>query len=156
MTKRPLSLTIQVTMRVKVKVKNLEFFVPCGDGDQSLKWLSMVAAQQYEIRRPKGRARCREPANSSKGFFLPLSLQSAKGENLRDPNARVNEAFSDGAEVVVELQDAVEVDSIGAPSLSEWQQKSFCVGEASKLRLNSEAKRKEEERRKQQREKRWG
>lgn len=46
------------------------------------------------------------------------------------------------------------MDSVGAPSLTEWQQKSFCVGEASKLRLTSEAKRKEEERKKQQREKR--
>jgi hypothetical protein len=39
----------------------------------------------------------------------------------------------------------VEVDSIGAPVLSDWQQKSFCVGEASQLRLKSEALRKEEE-----------
>jgi len=132
----------------------MEFFVPCGEGDQSLKWLSMVAAQQYDIRRPKGRARSREPANSSRGFFLPSGMQSGKGESLRDPNSKVNEVFADGAEVVVELQDAVEVDAVGAPALSEWQQKSFCVGEASKLRLASEAKRKEEERKKQQRDKR--
>jgi hypothetical protein len=69
----------------------------------------MVAAQQYEIRKPKGRARSREPANSSRGFFLPSGMQSEKGEYLRDPNAKVNEVFTDGAELVVELQDAVEV-----------------------------------------------
>ena len=36
-------------------------------------------------------------------------MQSEKGEYLRDPNAKVNEVFTDGAELVVELQDAVEV-----------------------------------------------
>lgn len=142
-------------MRVKVKVKNLVFSVPCGDGEQSLKWLSMVAAQQYEIRKPSGRARSREPANSSRGFFLPMGLHSGKGEAMRDPNAKINEVFVDGAEVMVELMETVEVDAIGAPALSDWQQKCFCVGEATKLKLSCDMNRKEEERRRQLQQKRF-
>jgi hypothetical protein len=122
-------------MKVKVNVNGLEFFVPCGDGDQSLKWLSLVASQQYSIRRPNGRSRNREESKSKTGFFLPLSVQSAKGEELSDPEQRINEVFQDGAEVRIELQEEVEIDAIGAPVLSEWQVKSFAVGEASKLRL---------------------
>ncbi|GMI04910.1 hypothetical protein TrVE_jg12133 [Triparma verrucosa] len=135
-------------MRVKCRVKGLTFFVPCGDGEQSLKWLSLVAAQQYELRKPSGRTRNREQANAARGFFLPMNVTSGKGGKMSNPDAKINEVFTDGAEVVVELQEEVEVDSIGAPVLSDWQQKSFCVGEASQLRLKSEALRKEEEKKK--------
>ena len=123
----------------------MKFFVPCGDGDQTLKWLSLVAAQQYELRKPQGRARYREPSNSKLGFFIPMGMTSAKGVALRDPNALINEVFTDGAVVKVELQDVVEVDSINAPVQSDWQQKSFCEGEASQLRIKAEEERKETE-----------
>ena len=73
-----------------------------------------------------------------------FARRSGKGESLRDPNAKINEVFNDGAEVTVELQESVEVDNIGAPALSDWQQKSFCVGEASQLRLKADMARKEE------------
>jgi hypothetical protein len=132
-------------MRVQVTVKGATFWVPCGEGDQSLKWLSLVAAQQYELRKPQGRARYREPANSKRGFFIPSGMSSAKGVAFRDPTAKVCDVFQDGASVTVELQETVVVDSINAPVQTDWQQKCFCEGPASKLRISSENLRKEEE-----------
>ncbi|GMI41042.1 hypothetical protein TeGR_g1933 [Tetraparma gracilis] len=133
-------------MRVEVTVNNQTFFVPCGDGQQSLRWLSLVSAQQYSLRsQPKGRARYREPTGSKVGFFLPSGMSSGKGEALRDPNAKIADVFNDGAQVTCTLQETVEVDSIGAPIQSDWQQRSFCQSAASQLRMSAEAARREEE-----------
>jgi hypothetical protein len=111
-------------MRVKCRVKGLTFFVPCGDGEQSLKWLSLVAAQQYELRKPSGRTRNREQANAARGFFLPMNVTSGKGGKMSNPDAKINEVFTDGAEVVVELQEEVRSrkgearsERSGAPTL---------------------------------------
>ena len=140
-----LSLSLRPRMRVLVTVKNQTFQVPVGEGGQTLKWLSLVAAQQYSIRKPQGRSRYREKKGDEEGFFLPMGMSSG-GTGLRDPDAIINEVFDDGAAVTVELQEVVEVDSINAPVQSEWQQKSFNYGESSKLRMKAEGERREEER----------
>ncbi|GMI62129.1 hypothetical protein ScalyP_jg9700 [Parmales sp. scaly parma] len=129
-------------MKVRVNVNGLDIAVSVGGGEQSLTWLAMVASQQYELLKPKGRSRVREPSFSKRGFFLPESIMSSK-EEILDPKTKICDVFSDDASVFIKLQDTVEVNDIGAPVLSEWQQSAFCVGEASRTRLKAEKERKD-------------
>ena len=77
-------------MKVRVNVNGLDIAVSVGDGEQSLTWLAMVASQQYELRKPAGRSRVREPSFSKRGFFLPESIMSSK-EEILDPKTKVRQ-----------------------------------------------------------------
>lgn len=71
-------------------MNGLDIAVSVGDGEQSLTWLAMVASQQYELLKPKGRSRVREPSFSKRGFFLPESIMSSK-EEILDPKTKVRQ-----------------------------------------------------------------
>ena len=114
-------------MKIKVHCQGLAFDVPCGEGEQSMRWLGVVAAQRYSLMLPQGRTRLREQAHSKRGFYLPHNVSSRMdGDIVHPPHARINEILQDGAEVTVTLQNEVDVDELGAPVVSEWAAEAFC------------------------------
>lgn len=108
-------------MRVKVRVEKAQFDVPCGEGRQPVKWLGFVASQRYGMMVPHGRVRAREDSEA-RGDTLPADVKN-KGKSI-DPKALICEVFEDGAEVTVELMK-VELDEIGAPKYTDWQEKAL-------------------------------
>ena len=48
--------------------------IPCGDGEQKVKWLGLVAAQRYALMVPQGRSRMREASHATTGFYLPKTI----------------------------------------------------------------------------------
>ena len=63
-------------LRVMVRVHDMTFVIPCGDGSQQIKWLANVAAQRYALaRRSHGRSRQRESKLSTNGFFMPCNVR---------------------------------------------------------------------------------
>jgi hypothetical protein len=63
-------------MQLNLSVNGLTFAVPCGEGNQSIKWLGLVAAQRYAFMAPHGRCRTREDAHVKIGFYLPCHVKN--------------------------------------------------------------------------------
>jgi hypothetical protein len=61
-------------MKLVAHVHGLTFVVPCGTGEQSVKWLGLVASQRYSLVSPHGRQRMREDAHVKQGLFLPTNI----------------------------------------------------------------------------------
>ena len=122
-------------MHIKVTVHDSSFDVPVGQGNQTIKWLALVAAERYAQKRPHGRARAREETRQRQGFFMPQTITAgAGGLASLDPDARINAVLEDGAAIDVTLQQTVETDDVGAPVLSEWAAAAFCHSEAAERR----------------------
>jgi hypothetical protein len=137
-------------MHLQLKINSsTPFSLSVGDGSQSLKWLSMVASQQYALRKPAGRSRAREGRDDkgSPGFYIPESMSSSKGQAFDNPNLKISDVFQDGATCCIALSTVLEVDEIGAPVLTQWQSKAFFNGEAGKMRALGGAEREKAERR---------
>ena len=59
-------------VRVTVKVGKHVFNIPCGRGEQNMKWLACVVAQRFRLMsKSNGRARQREAKKSPQGYFVP-------------------------------------------------------------------------------------
>ncbi|CAM9494467.1 unnamed protein product, partial [Heterosigma akashiwo] len=57
-------------MILTVEVQGTKFRIPVGEGEQSLRWLGLVAAQRYSASlMPKGRARAREQSKGKNGSY---------------------------------------------------------------------------------------
>jgi hypothetical protein len=61
-------------MKLLAHVHGLTFTIPCGNGDQTVKWLGMVASQRYSLLAPHGRQRMREDAHIKQGLFMPSNI----------------------------------------------------------------------------------
>ena len=90
-------------MKVTVVVEKMNFVVPCGPGEQKMKWLGLVAAQRHALAVPHGRTRAREESDEKRGFFLPKDVLDYRGGSL-DPDLVIKDVLNDGDEVKVELQ----------------------------------------------------
>lgn len=121
-------------MKVIVEVEKMKIVVPCGAGEQKLKWLGLVAAQRHALAVPHGRTRAREENDEKRGLFLPRDVLARDGSSLA-PDLLIKDVLGDGELVSVELQRVVEVDDIGAPILSPWATSAFATrGAASERR----------------------
>ncbi len=70
-------------MRVAVWVRGRRFEVPCGKGEQDIKWLALVAAQRYSSwLRSQGHAPSREAGVKEVGTYLPSGV-GRKLESVR-------------------------------------------------------------------------
>jgi hypothetical protein len=128
-------------MKVLVEVEKMKIMVPCGAGEQKMKWLGLVAAQRHALALPHGKTRAREESDEKRGFFLPKDVLSDRGSSL-DPDMVIKDVLGDGDRVTVELQTVVEVDDIGAPIMSPWQTRAFAAtGAASERRARGIASR---------------
>ncbi|CAM9883903.1 unnamed protein product [Ascophyllum nodosum] len=125
-------------MKISVQVgdkKSLE--IACGEGNQSIRWLALVAAQRLQLLKPKGRSRMREKYDARRGFLLPQAVV-VKGhdDSIQDPEAIIKNVMQEGSQVEVVLMEEMGLDDVGAPMESDWFLKAFGVGEATKRRLN--------------------
>ena len=86
---------IHLIVEVEDKDTAVTFKIPCGKGDQNVKWLALVVAQRIANFNPKGSLRRREPRRPIGGVF------SVPGEiifmaQLIDPMAKLNKIFVNG------------------------------------------------------------
>jgi hypothetical protein len=113
-------------MKIKAKIvcDNHEkvFFIPCGTGDKSFKWLGIVASQRYSTATPNGSLRRREDfcAMSEKSQYQTLSMVLPSGESPH-PAEMINEYLREGDVVVITLCDRLVIDhKSGFPNQSSW------------------------------------
>jgi len=134
-------------MKVKVECHGSTFDVDVGEGTQTVKWLTMVASQRYHLLKPSGRARLRERDSGKRGFFVPkmVGVKHMNGIDRMDPNMKICEAVSGDATLVVELQEKVDVDALGAPEVNEFTKEAFHVGECSRRRFEGDERRRRRE-----------
>ncbi|KAL7692443.1 hypothetical protein Plhal304r1_c006g0023491 [Plasmopara halstedii] len=111
-------------MRVSVKVHGLQFVVPCGEGTQTCRWLSLVAAQRYSLAAPHGRCRTRENVHYKPGFYLPAAVMNNLGQELA-PEQRIVDVCKDNEKLTIQLQQAVSVNEVGTPQFTEWTINAF-------------------------------
>lgn len=79
---------------VTLRVCDETIRIPCGDGGQSLRWLSQVAAQRYTmLHAAKGRPRQRETHTEPQGAFLPRNVFATTSGAMLGPSMTVKEAL---------------------------------------------------------------
>lgn len=113
-------------MKIKAKLvydsHERVFFIPCGAGDKSFKWLGMVASSRYSTAAPNGHLRRREElcAISERAQYQATSIILASGESPH-PNETLNEYLREGDEVTIQLCNTLNIDGeTGTPAPSMW------------------------------------
>ena len=91
-------------MKVTVVVNGLTFTIPCGEGEQTFKWLSLVSAQRYALMVPHGRCRTREDAHAKMGFYVPAQVMKFQTGEVMHPGNRLADHCRDGDSLEVMLQ----------------------------------------------------
>ncbi|RLN45572.1 hypothetical protein BBJ28_00003226 [Nothophytophthora sp. Chile5] len=91
---------------------------------QPCRWLGLAVAQRYALEAPHGRCRTRENAHIKQGFFLPAAITKTNGQVLR-PDKRIVDSCKDNETLVVQLQQEVPVNEIGAPQFTAWTVSAF-------------------------------
>ena len=87
--------------------------VPVGQGEQTMKWLALVASQRYALKKPSGQRRAREASHAQRGFFIPEEMSTEEG-GVCDPNAKVCDVLEDGGTVSVKVGFAALDDDVNA------------------------------------------
>ena len=123
----------RIRLRVSVHGKTME--VPCGDGQQPVRWLATVVAQRFAALMPHGRGRMREEAAAKRGFFIPREVLlggggGGGGGEVADANAKIADVFADGSQCTVVLQRQIDLDDGNQPVPSDWATAAFCHDEA--------------------------
>uniref|UniRef100_A0A7S1GBQ0 Uncharacterized protein n=1 Tax=Bicosoecida sp. CB-2014 TaxID=1486930 RepID=A0A7S1GBQ0_9STRA len=143
-----------VNIKVKVNVAGKTFVVPCGRGQQSVKWLATVVAQRYQMMtQNRGRQRHREAQLEPPGFFLPSAVRVVAGarkdapggkegdDGVTFPATRVRDVCASNA--VTELDVALEREYVlaedGSKKQTTWAAMAFNFSDAGRRR--AEAKR---------------
>lgn len=79
-------------VRVTVKVGKHVFNIPCGRGEQNMKWLACVVAQRFRLMsKSNGRARQREAKKTPQGFFVPAFVTTVRA-TAPSPSAAITTA----------------------------------------------------------------
>ena len=84
-------------------------FIPNSDiaserrlGEQSMKWLALVASQRLFLKKPEGKVRFREDSHAMRGFFMPEEI-STKDGGITNPNSKICDVLEDGGLVTVKV-----------------------------------------------------
>lgn len=128
---------MQLVVRVVCGERGSTFRVPVGDGQQSFKWLALVAAQRFGSESPKGKVRQRErkfPATNVANTNLVPMLCYTETCDFFHPDALLSDKLEDGAELTVEVAPRVLVRADGSPLKSRWQTIAFAVSPSSASR----------------------
>lgn len=100
-------------MRVEAEVvcgfSTQRYSVPCGLGQNSVKWLGLACGQRFARDVPSQ---------------LPVREVALCGVVL-DPHRSIAEVLSDGALVTVTLEEEVRLDASGTPVVSDWARLAF-------------------------------
>ena len=76
--------------------------IPVGQGEQTMKWLALVASQRYALKKPSGQRRAREESHAQRGFFIPEEMSTEEG-GVCAPNAKICDVLEDGGTVSVKV-----------------------------------------------------
>mmetsp|Transcript_28754 Transcript_28754/g.54282 ORF Transcript_28754/g.54282 Transcript_28754/m.54282 type:complete len:599 (+) Transcript_28754:58-1854(+) len=130
-------------LNVTVEYGNVSknFLIPVGDGDKTIKWLGLVAAQRFTLRSPHGSLRSREqrPITGGNTQLMPNTIYSDESV-FYHPDAIINTKFQDRQEVTVELINRIAVNGVGPTWYeNDTQFKQFLTSEFRKRRLDDEA-----------------
>ena len=104
-----LSPKMKILARVLCDGEETVYTIPCGAGNNSIKWLALSSSQRYAEDVP---------------VQLRPSALTLNGRTL-DPRASIKDTLTDGDEVVVTLQFQVNVDPFGNPVDSSWARAAF-------------------------------
>lgn len=119
-------------MKIKVNINcgndTKSYYISCGRGDKTFKWLGMVASQRFALTAPNGAIRRRDSDNphaiSNHAQQLPYDIKLKNGESLH-PSALIVERLKDGDEVFCTLGARLDVDGVGTPSMTKWATTAF-------------------------------
>jgi hypothetical protein len=117
---------VKVTITCDTDVKS--FYVSCGRGDKTFKWLGLVVSQRYALAAPNGATRRRDsdiPHGISQHVQqLPFDMKSKNGEYLH-PGVLISEMLKDGDEIFCTLGASLPVDPVGTPTMTNWASTAF-------------------------------
>lgn len=117
---------VKVTITCDAGVKS--FYVSCGRGDKTFKWLGLVVSQRYALAAPNGAARRRDsdiPHGISQHVQqLPYEMKSKTGEYLH-PGTLISDMLKDGDEIFCTLGASLPVDFVGTPTMTNWASTAF-------------------------------
>jgi hypothetical protein len=110
--------------------------VPCGEGQQLIKWLSLTVTQRLSNSKPSGAMRAREgnKLHARGGFAVPGEVLDTSGDVI-DPHLPINAVFKNGDECFVsfgakftaDCQVKQEISAFGVPQnyMSPFAQRAF-------------------------------
>ena len=117
---------VKVTITCEAGVKS--FYVSCGRGDKTFKWLGLVVSQRYALAAPNGATRRRDSdiphAISQHVQQLPYEMKSKTGEYLH-PGTLISDILKDGDEIFCTLGASLPVDFVGTPTMTNWASTAF-------------------------------
>ncbi|KAJ1456754.1 hypothetical protein M885DRAFT_616109 [Pelagophyceae sp. CCMP2097] len=101
--------------------------IPCGDGDKTVKWLALVAAQRFVIDSAArgSRRNLHNGANVACSTQLIPSGVETDLEAFYHPDAKLRDVFVDSQEVRVKLEPKMRVGAAGQPRRSRWSTVAF-------------------------------
>lgn len=121
-----MGMKVKVTITCGTDIKS--FWVSCGKGDKTFKWLGMVVSQRFALTAPNGATRRRDSDNphgmSQHAQQLPYDLKSKTGEFLH-PGTLISEMLKDGDEIFCTLGSSLPVDNVGTPTMTKWSSSAF-------------------------------
>ena len=137
------------SVRVTVKVGPHVFDIPCGKGEQNMKWLACVVAQRFRLMsKSNGRSRQRERKKTPQGCFVPSSVNTVRcsyagrvqrctthhratpipqvdGHTVY-PSVKVKDAVAEGAAKVKVVLKSVEMcEEDGSAEQTTWAALAF-------------------------------
>lgn len=129
------------SMSVRVRVLGEEFTVPCAEGDQNIKWLSIAAVRLYSALHDHGfgvrqRERLAVKSEEETGMMLPHSVKQIGSQSSLDPEDTINTTLEDGELVEIVVKKNIKIGRAGIPEPSEFHTKAFLTSAIIQRRLN--------------------
>lgn len=122
-------------MRIKAIVKfgayEREFYIPCGNGNKSFKWLGSTASSRYAMASPHGALRSRDHycGVSDRVQYLTLSITVPSGDNPH-PAELIQDYLHDNDTVYIELCNSVPIKKVsGGPNVSSFTTLAYSVSQ---------------------------
>lgn len=117
---------MKVIAVVQLDKENQEIEVPCGFGDKTFKWLSMIVFQRFSLLSPHGILRSRDDIRGQTDHdqLIPSEIY-LEGGDVPHPSCLINDFLRDGDRVYVVLNDKHTTSSRGLPTNTEWYSLAF-------------------------------
>lgn len=132
-------------IKVTVNVHGVSFTIPCGEGEQDVKWLALVAAKRYAHREVRlsqqthGRVRPQLDRFNTI-VYRPQNVYMSGSSQIVSSATKIKDIFPSGGELDLELHKEIEIDAEGAPVLTPWEAEAFIFSDQGKIRFAASQK----------------
>jgi hypothetical protein len=117
---------MKVIAVIQLDKEKQEIEIPCGFGDKTFKWLSMIVFQRFSLLSPHGIVRSRDDirGQTDNDQLVPSEIYLESGD-VPHPSCLINDFLRDGDRVFVTLNDKHKTTSRGLPKNTEWHSLAF-------------------------------